>query len=691
MRRLLALGWIAAGAPLAAAAEEPSPAPAPSIERAAPARPAVARAELVAESGTRSGGLVFFVRIDAGAGIAAVGSATRFGRAELAGAQRVEFLVGPEPQLVATSNALLAPPGWPARAGTPAESAHLVYALDARPAGVTPLEARAEPPPPVGARVRLLGLSDDGAHEEQRLGRIVEASAQRVQVALDRPASFEAWAGAPLLPDTGLSLWGTLAAATAPGPVSRVAVVPAAGLARALARPLEHGAGRAFARFGADALPMAPAGAKLIAPSSRQAMRVELEIEQPADASVLGASACGIFVAGRAEALWGERRGFDVAIVIDTSASTIEPTGADVNGNGIVGSPSLGPVGSLFDAAGDDPGDSILAAEVAAARGLLRQLDPRSTRVALVTFAGEIQPITKRFLFFTRAAPPPARTRQALTRDFARIEQALDELLAEAPQGVTHMAAGVDQASDELLGLRGARSQPDARTEKVMLFLTDGQPTLPFGPGKDAENVRAVLAAAERARAGGIRVHAFAIGPEALAGPIATVELAARTHGYFIPVRQPGELVDVVEAVRFPDLRDIVVRSATTGEPAHPFRSDPDGSFSGLVPGVTGENRIEIVARAEDGTFARRELRVRLDPTAPAPVLPPELAAPRNALLEECLREARDQRLRVEREQAERVRRELLVEIEREREKARARAAEQRKLLQLELETPEPE
>jgi hypothetical protein len=388
-------------------------------------------------------------------------------------------------------------------------------------------------------------------------------------------------------------------------------------------------------------------------------------------------------VAGRARAVAGDLRGFDVVLVIDTSLSTIEPTGADVNGNGIIGSPYLGPVGSLFDAAGDDPGDSILAAEVAAARRLLHQLDRRSTRVGLVTFAGEFEPVPARFLF--PGSPPPATTREPLTHEFGRIERALDELLESTPSGVTHMAAGVDQASRELLGKKGARSKPDPNSEKVVLFLTDGQPTLPYGPGKDADNVRAVLEAADRAREHGIRVHTFAIGPEALAGPIATVELAARTQGFFIPVREPGDLVDVVEAVHFPDLQDVVVRSATTGEAARPFHTDAKGSFSGLVAGKAGENRIEIIARADDGTAARREIAVRLDPTAPPIAIPEELADERNALLEVCLAEMRDQRLAAEREQAERVRQELLVEIEREREKARTRAAEQRKELRLEV------
>jgi Mg-chelatase subunit ChlD len=134
------------------------------------------------------------------------------------------------------------------------------------------------------------------------------------------------------------------------------------------------------------------------------------------------------------------------------------------------------------------------------------------------------------------------------------------------------MAAGVDQATRELLGQPGARSKADPNSEKVVLFLTDGQPTLPYGPGKDADNVRAVLEAADRAREHGIRVHTFAIGPAALAGPIATVELAARTQGYFIPVRELAT-VDVVEAVHFPDLHDVVVqRDDRRGGPPVPHR-----------------------------------------------------------------------------------------------------------------------
>ena len=647
--------------------------------------PALARPSLVAPGEVETRGLVFFVRTEAGAGVAAIGSAATFERAELAAAERVEFRVGASRRLVAASQRLLVPPGWPA-AGAPAPSPHLVYGLDARPPGVTLLVPALDPLPESGTRVRVLGLASKSDEQEERFGRVVDVTAARFAIELERPVFLQSWAGAPVLNAAHGTLIGTLEAAPPEISTAHAAARPIAPLLAGLAHPLEHGAGRQFASFADPAFPFAPSGAKLIRPSTPHATRVQLDVSLPVDASRIPPNPCGIFVSGRAVASTGGLRGFDVVIVIDTSLSTIEPTGADINGNGRIGSPYLGRVGSLFDASGDDPGDSILAAEVAAARRMLAELDPRNTRVALVTFAGEMNPTRSR-LFFWRPPPKPAVTREPLTRDFARIERALDELLATPPKGVTHMAAGVDQASRELLGLHGARSDADPSSEKVVLFLTDGQPTLPYGPGRDADNVRAVLAAAARAHKGGIRVHTIAIGPEALAGPVATVELAARTQGYFIPVREPGDLVDVVEAVHFADLRDVVVRSMTTGELAYPFHTADDGSFSGLVSAGPGANQIEVVARADDGTASRREIDVSLDPDAPPLEIPEALRGPRNDLLGECLVAMRDAVRRARLEQAERVRRELRVEIEREREKARARAAEQRKQLQLEIET----
>ena len=280
--------------------------------------------------------------------------------------------------------------------------------------------------------------------------------------------------------------------------------------------------------------------------------------------------------------------------------------------------PTSGSISSLFDAGSDDPGDSILAAEVAAARGLLRELDPRNTRVALITFAGELEPVPSRF-GFPRTATPPAVTREPLTREFRRIERSLDELLKTKPSGVTHMAAGVDQATRELLGQPGARSQADPNSEKVVLFLTDGQPTLPYGPGKDADERAAPCWRRPSARTqAGIRVHSFAIGPEALAGPVATVELAARTQRLLHPgarARRSGRRgrggALPGSARRGGAERDH--RRARASVP-HRRRAATSPVWCRRRPAL---NRIEIVARADDGTTIRREIEVNLDPAAP--------------------------------------------------------------------------
>jgi hypothetical protein len=489
-----------------------------------------------------------------------------------------------------------------------------------------------------------------------------------------------------------------------------VGVSPIAAVRAALVEPLENGVGRPFAAFeklvasrpGPEPPSQARAGAEsdrrgasgrgeparppgpLIPPQDGASTRVHVQVDVPSDGTVVGEAPCGLYVAGRALALHGELRHFDVMIVIDTSRSTIDPTGADINGNGVVGKPYLGRIGSIFDVGSTDPGDSILAAEVAAARQLLRGLDPRTTRVGLVTFAGE-PPDASGGIFGGRV-PQPAITLEPLTEDYSRIERALDHVLAREPEGATHMAAGVDQATIELLGLRGSQSRPNPKSAKLVLFFTDGQPTLPYGAGFEADNVRAVLRAASRAARAEIRIHSFAIGPDALDGPIATVEMASRTDGYFTPVRHPGDLVEVVEEVSFANLSEIQLRNATRREEAAFFRSLADGSWSGLLKLDPGKNVIEVSASATDGTKATRALEVLMEPGAPAPAVPQELAAQRNWLLEECLREVKRVRMTAEQQRAEQVRKELLVDIERERAKARQRADEQRKRLELEVE-----
>jgi len=247
----------------------------------------------------------------------------------------------------------------------------------------------------------------------------------------------------------------------------------------------------------------------------------------------------------------------------------------------------------------------------------------------------------------------------------------------------TNSAAAIEIQTDIAAGLdRATRSLAAAQSQRVIVLFTDGQPTLPHGPVKKRENVLAVFDAADRAARAGIRIHSFAIGADALEGPLAAVEMATRTGGSFTAVPNAGALPKLMSDVRFASLRNVTLRNETTGAEADLLRVAADGSWIGFLPMKPGTNRIEALVRADGGAEASHRLVIRLDPTRSPPVLLPRYVVQQNELLEICLE--RRQRLRVTLE--ERVRKELRIEIERVRTEARKRAATQRKELRLEVE-----
>ena len=668
--------------------------------------PAVARPSFPIGGEIQTRGLVFFVPADATAGAAAVGTAHTFDLDKLTAVKRGDLSLGQSRRSVARTSGFLVPPGRPFDApGASLADDYVVYALDTPPVGVRLLSLDSGPAPQPGRRVRVLGVPETSTDDEDDVfGTVVETTADRIDVDLDVPYDLRGWGGAPVVDANSGAVVGMLQAYFPRGSTSRVIASPIEPVRAALTHPLDQGKGRSFVRFAkqrkspamqrsasGDTLTVAgqyPAReGPLISQEFVDKSQIQLAIDYPTPGAILGDSTCGAFVSGRAVALHGEMRRFDVIIVIDTSRSTVDPTGADINGNGITGKPYLGRIGSIFDVGSTDPGDSILAAEVAGARQLLQSLDPRSTRVGVVAFAGE-QPDMQGGVF-VHGPSAPAITLEPLTADYARVEAALDGILARDPTGATHMAAGVDQATIELLGLRGSVSRSDPRSEKIVLFFTDGQPTLPY-QGFERENVRAVLRAANRADRANIRIHSFALGPDALEGPVATVEMASRTDGFFTPVRHPGDLVEVIDAVSFANLEEVTIENLTNGKRADLFRATVDGSWSGFLAMEPGENEVEVRATSSDGGTAQEKFTVTLAPEAPDPTLPPELVTARNRLLEDCLKSIKQVRITAEQEHAEEVRKKLLVEIERERTAARERAAAQSKRLQLEVDTESP-
>ena len=389
-----------------------------------------------------------------------------------------------------------------------------------------------------------------------------------------------------------------------------------------------------------------------------------IEIEHPSPGAAFP-TAQPVYVAGRVWAPGGTSGRFDVAFVIDTSGSTAVPSSG--------APPAFAPA-----ARGPAPRDSVLAAEVAAALVLLGALDPRRTRVAVVTFAGDLPPRADRFY-----GPPPhirneVWTWMPLGRNPVSLAVALDAVLKEGAWGLTHMAAGLRRATAELVGGPEAVSESDPAANRVIVFLSDGVPTLPHFEDQ-RRNERAAIREAERAALYGVVIHSYGIGEEALEGPLALVEMAERTGGTFTPVRDPRDLAALLAGLELVGVESLEVRNLTTGEPANALLRNPDGSWDALVRLAPGRNEIEAVSRTTDGRESHASLWLERREDAAAAPIPPDLVVRRGRVLNDAVQRLREQR-----------RMELLGQLRQERELAARRAAEQRRELELEGADEEP-
>jgi hypothetical protein len=395
---------------------------------------------------------------------------------------------------------------------------------------------------------------------------------------------------------------------------------------------------------------------------------LELEIDYPPDGSGVDDPACGAFVAGRALA---RPAPIDIAIVIDTSRSTIAPSGADIDQDGEIGSAPPPHAGNPVVPASTDAQDSILAAEVAAARRVVQTFAPGTARIAVVTFSS----LRAKFdFFFNRKA---AVTVSELSDDFDDIHDALDGIAGTEPEGGTNMAAALDLAVSVL------RESSTPSANRAILFFTDGQPTHPHGPWRNVENAVMTFEAVQRAMSDGIRIHSVGIGPEALESPLVLVEMAIATGGSFTPVRDPSDLVSAMGALQQVAPLRVAISNASSGAVTNVAADADDGAFAVMVPVVAGSNRLDIQVHAAGSAKQERAFEITNDPDQRADPLPEPLVAARNRLLESCLRSATQRRVEIEDAVAEQVTRELHLEIEQERSRARERAAQQRKHLEL--------
>ncbi len=302
----------------------------------------------------------------------------------------------------------------------------------------------------------------------------------------------------------------------------------------------------------------------------------------------------------------GRRRlAIDVMIAIDISGSTRAASGVDVDGDGEIGfnphqeqvPPGLYPP----DTRSTDPQDTILAAEISAADALLQNLDPTHLRVAVLSFGGEINPTTLRQASYGQQ---DAWVEIPLTSDFDQVRRALQNILARGPRGGTNFAAGIRLAVTELASLHGARSTPRPEAAKILMFLTDGVPSFPFGSSRESDpgDTEAALGAARVASKAGITINTYALGPNALDNPIAATEMSRLTLGTFTPVKNPGDVITYLQGVTFASVEDVIFTNLTTSEISEDVRLLPDGSFSGYVPVREGINRVRVTALATDGS-----------------------------------------------------------------------------------------
>ncbi len=309
-------------------------------------------------------------------------------------------------------------------------------------------------------------------------------------------------------------------------------------------------------------------------------------------------------IAGSAFANAAAPEAYDVMLVIDVSDSTKQASGADVDGDGVVGIDphnELLPPGAIpSDVYSTDPQDSVFQAELRAARALLEGLDSRRVNVGVITFAGEVDPTTGKR---KRVDQQDAWLELPLTSDYTKVGQALSTVLARGHFGATNFAAGIRLGIVELAGLAGARSQARPHARKVLLFITDGYPTLPIGKGNESDpgDEEAAVRAAQLAQQAGISINTYALGQEALRYRRAVTEVARITRGVYTPVQNPGDIILLLGGVSFASVEDVVLTNLTTGELSTDVRLAPDGSFTGYLPVKEGRNRVRVIALASDG------------------------------------------------------------------------------------------
>jgi hypothetical protein len=314
----------------------------------------------------------------------------------------------------------------------------------------------------------------------------------------------------------------------------------------------------------------------LLVPRAGLAERVYLEIDAPHSGDLVSEPIGLLEVRGWAGT--GLRGKHDVMILIDRSVSTFRSSGVDVDGDGVVGRDLRETSEEHAVLWTTDFGDTIISAEMLAARRLIERLDSETIRMGLVSFGGN------------------AKLEAPLGSSRAQLLAALDAIPPVPNERGTYFYGALEEAINAFGPLP---TDPAERRQRQILLLSDGVATAPDPP--EAAQATSVHAARNAARAGA-HISAFALGPAAASRRDQFEEIVAANGGDLVVLDAPADIVEFVPYMSFTRISGVKLENATTGEAGRAVRLFPDGTFDGFAPLALGKNELRFTAVSEGGS-----------------------------------------------------------------------------------------
>jgi hypothetical protein len=272
----------------------------------------------------------------------------------------------------------------------------------------------------------------------------------------------------------------------------------------------------------------------------------------------------------------------DVVLAIDLSNTTLLSSGIDLDEDGVTGKDRRHGFGAMEARRGRSPRrwttdrhDTIVLAEIEAARAIVAGLAPRRNRIGLVTYVGSAKQRV------------PVGSPEASSAAIERLRPIEDWT-------GTNVAAAL-RRSQRMLEHPSLITHP--RRDRVILLFSDGQPSVPqsrFYASAAARRAAADLAAA------GTRIYLLTFGELEAKSLEFVNQMASAASGVLVPVTDPRSLLQDLPPVELAP-QSLVIANRTLGRPARAVHADRQGHFRGYVPLAEGGNEIEVTAVLANG------------------------------------------------------------------------------------------